>query len=470
MVKTMDKIVALCKSRGFIYPGSEIYGGLANSWDYGPLGIELKNNIKRAWWRKFVQESPHNVGVDTAIIMNKEVWVASGHAGGFADPLVDCRSCKARFRADQLIEGFFEQKGEMPSPPLDGWTNDDMSAFMSDKGVPCPTCGKSDFTSIRQFNLMFKTHTGVTDDSKNEVFLRPETAQGIFTEFKNVLRTSRKKLPFGIAQIGKSFRNEITPGNFIFRTREFEQMELEFFCRPGEDLEWFGYWKKFCFDFVLMLGINKDDVRMRDHSEEELSHYSAGTTDIEYRFPFGWGELWGIADRTDYDLRCHMDHSGEDMSYRDPETNEKFVPYCVEPSVGVDRMLLMVLADAYDEEGLEADEKATDDVRTVLRFHPALAPYKAAILPLTKKQNEQAEALYSELAKDFMVDFDASGNIGKRYRRQDEVGTPYCITVDFDTEADGTVTVRDRDTMEQIRIKASEIKAFLEEKMILGPA
>jgi len=465
---TMDKIVALCKSRGFIYPGSEIYGGLANSWDYGPLGVELKNNIKRAWWRKFVQENPYNVGVDTAILMNREVWVASGHAAGFADPLVDCRNCKERFRADQLIEAFFEEKGEKPDRPIDAWSNDEMGAFLEERSVPCPSCGKSNFTAIRQFNLMFKTHAGVTEESKNEIFLRPETAQGIFIEFKNVQRTSRRKLPFGIAQVGKSFRNEITPGNFIFRTREFEQMELEFFCRPGEDLEWFAYWKNYCHKFLLALGLKEENIRLRDHAAEELSHYSNATTDIEFLFPFGWGELWGIADRTDFDLRSHMDHSGEDLSYRDPDTNEKFVPYCIEPSLGADRILLAFLADAYDEEGLEGNEKATDDVRTVLRLHPALAPYKASILPLTKKQNEMAEGLFADLSKHFMVNFDASGNIGKRYRREDEAGTPFCITVDFDTEADNTVTVRDRDTMEQIRLKIDELRPFLEEKTAIG--
>jgi len=466
---TMDKIVALCKSRGFIYPGSEIYGGLANSWDYGPLGVELKNNIKRAWWRKFVQECPYNVGVDTAILMNREVWVASGHVGGFADPLVDCRSCKERFRADQLIEEFLKEKDEKPETPIDAWGNDVMETFLKERGVPCPSCGKIDFTGIRQFNLMFRTHAGVTNDSQNEIFLRPETAQGIFTEFKNVQRTSRKKIPFGIAQIGKSFRNEITPGNFIFRTREFEQMELEFFCRPGEDLEWFDYWKNFCKNFLLTLGIKPESIKMRNHDAEELSHYSNATTDIEFLFPFGWGELWGIADRTDFDLRSHMDHSGEDLSYRDPETNEKFVPYCIEPSLGADRILLAFLVDAYEEEGLEGDEKATDDVRTVLHLHPALAPFKAAVLPLTKKQSERAEAVYADLSKHFMVDYDAAGNIGKRYRREDEIGTPYCITIDFDTEEDDTVTIRDRDTMEQIRIKICEVRAFLEEKMTIGP-
>ncbi|MDR3365058.1 MAG: glycine--tRNA ligase [Clostridiales Family XIII bacterium] len=461
---TMEKITALCKSRGFIYPGSEIYGGLANSWDYGPLGVELKNNIKRAWWRKFVQESPCNVGIDTAILMNPAVWVASGHVGGFADPLVDCRSCKERFRADQLIEAFLAEKGEAPEKPLDAWGNGEMDAFLKERGVACPSCGKSDFTGIRQFNLMFKTHAGVTEDSKNEVFLRPETAQGIFTEFKNVQRTSRKKIPFGIAQVGKSFRNEITPGNFIFRTREFEQMELEFFCRPGDDLEWFHYWKNYCKGFLLALGIKEESIRLRDHDPKELSHYSNATTDIEFLFPFGWGELWGVADRTDFDLRSHMDHSGEDLSYRDPETNEKYVPYCIEPSLGADRILLAFLTDAYDEETLEGDEKATDEARTVLRLHPALAPFKAAVLPLTKKQSERALLLHAELSKHFMADYDAAGNIGKRYRREDEIGTPYCVTVDFDTEADDTVTVRDRDTMGQIRLKISEIRAFLEEK------
>ncbi|MCL1895390.1 MAG: glycine--tRNA ligase [Clostridiales bacterium] len=467
---TMDKIVALCKSRGFIYPGSEIYGGLANSWDYGPLGVELKNNIKQAWWKKFVQESPYNVGVDTAILMNREVWVASGHVGGFADPLVDCRNCKERFRADQLIEGFLSGKGEAPEKPVDAWPHEVMEAFLSEHGVPCPSCGKRDFTGIRQFNLMFKTHAGVTEDSLNEIFLRPETAQGIFTEFKNVLRTSRKRIPFGIAQIGKSFRNEIAPGNFIFRTREFEQMELEFFCRPGEDLEWFDYWRDFCRDFLLALGIREESIRLRDHDQEELSHYSNATTDIEFAFPFGWGELWGIADRTDFDLRSHMDQSGEDLSYRDLETNEKFVPYCIEPSLGADRILLAFLVDAYDEEGLKDNEKATDDVRTVLRLHPALAPFKAAVLPLTKKQGERARAVYDELAKHYMIDYDQTGNIGKRYRREDEIGTPYCITIDFDTEADDTVTIRDRDTMEQIRLPIAELKTFIGEKLVFGPA
>ncbi|GHU61282.1 glycine--tRNA ligase [Clostridia bacterium] len=462
---TMEKITALCKSRGFIYPGSEIYGGLANSWDYGPLGVELKNNIKRAWWRKFVQESPYNVGLDSAIIMNREVWVASGHVGGFSDPLMDCRSCKERFRADQLIEADLEDKEQIPEKPIDAWTNDEMDAYIKDNGVKCPSCGKSDFTGIRKFNLMFRTHTGVTDDSATEVFLRPETAQGIFTEFRNVQRTSRRKIPFGIAQIGKSFRNEITPGNFIFRTREFEQMELEFFCKPGEDLEWFDYWKNYCKDFLLALGLREESIRLRDHDPAELAHYSNATTDIEFRFPFGWGELWGVADRTDFDLRSHMDHSGEDLSYRDPETNEKYIPYCIEPSLGADRILLAFLADAYDEETLAGGEKGEEDVRTVLRFHPALAPFKAAVLPLSKKLTDKANEVYASLSKHFMVDYDVTGSIGKRYRREDEIGTPYCVTVDFDTQEDDTVTVRDRDTMEQVRLPIADLRAYIEDKL-----
>ena len=464
MAVTMDKIVALCKGRGYIYPGSEIYGGLANSWDYGPLGAELKNNIKKAWWRKFVQESPYNVGLDSAILMNREVWVASGHVGGFADPLIDCKSCKARFRADQLIESWLKENGK-EQIAVDGWSNEKLEQFISEKEIACPECGKRDFTGIRQFNLMFRTHAGVTADSQNEIYLRPETAQGIFVNFRNVQRTSRKKMPFGIAQIGKSFRNEITPGNFIFRTREFEQMELEFFCEPGSDLEWFVYWKNYCVDFLKALGMKDERVRLRDHDPEELSHYSNATTDIEFLFPFGWGELWGIADRTDFDLKQHTEHSGQDLSYRDPETNEKYIPYCIEPSLGVDRVLLAFLTNAYDEEGLEGNEKATDDSRTVLRLHPALAPFKAAILPLTKKQAESAEALHRELSKYFMVDYDVAGNIGKRYRREDEIGTPYCVTVDFDTADDGAVTIRDRDTMEQIRLPIGEVKAWIEAKL-----
>ncbi|MDR1953109.1 MAG: glycine--tRNA ligase [Clostridiales Family XIII bacterium] len=466
---TMDKIVALSKNRGFIYPGSDIYGGLANSWDYGPLGVELKNNIKRAWWRKFVQESPYNVGLDAAILMNREVWVASGHVGGFADPLIDCKSCKARFRADQLIERFIADEGGAADDTdivVDAWSNDKMESFIRDKNIVCPECGKSEFTGIRQFNLMFRTHAGVTEDSQNEIYLRPETAQGIFVNFRNVQRTSRKKIPFGIAQVGKSFRNEITPGNFIFRTREFEQMELEFFCAPGSDLEWFGYWKQYCVDFLHALGMKDDRVRLRDHDAEELSHYSNATTDIEFLFPFGWGELWGIADRTDFDLRQHMEHSGQDLSYRDPETNEKYIPYCIEPSLGADRIALAFLVNAYEEEALTNDEKSTDDVRTVMRFHTALAPFKAAVLPLTKKQAAEAEELHRELSKYFMVDFDTAGNIGKRYRREDEIGTPFCVTVDFDTAEDGAVTIRDRDTMEQIRLPIAEVRKYIEDHLV----
>ncbi|MDR0570670.1 MAG: glycine--tRNA ligase [Clostridiales Family XIII bacterium] len=461
---TMEKIVALAKNRGFVYPGSEIYGGLANTWDYGPVGVELKNNIKKAWWRKFVQESKHNVGLDSAILMNPQAWVASGHVGGFADPLVDCRKCKARFRADNLIVDYIREK-EGKEVSADGWGNERMELFLKENGVKCPDCGASDFTGIRQFNLMFKTFQGVTEDSKAELFLRPETAQGIFVNFRNVQRTSRKKLPFGIAQIGKSFRNEITPGNFTFRTREFEQMELEFFCKPGTDLEWFGYWKDYCVNFLKALGMKEEHIKLRDHAKEELSHYSNATTDIEYLFPFGWGELWGIADRTDFDLKQHIEHSGGDLSYRDPDTNEKYVPYCIEPSLGADRVTLAFLIDAYEEEEL-TDERSTDDARTVLRFHPAIAPVKAAVLPLTKKQGEAAEKIHEELSRHFMVDYDVSGNIGKRYRRQDEIGTPFCLTVDFDTETDGTVTVRDRDSMAQIRVPAQALKGYIEEKMM----
>jgi glycyl-tRNA synthetase len=459
----MDKIVALAKSRGFLYPGSEIYGGLANAWDYGPIGVELKNNVKKAWWKKFVQESKYNVGIDSAILMNPRTWVASGHVGGFADPLIDCKKCKARFRADKLIADYLSAAGETAAA-ADGWPNEKMEAFIAENGIKCPLCGADDFTGIRQFNLMFKTFQGVTEDSRAELFLRPETAQGIFVNFKNVQRTARKKIPFGIAQIGKSFRNEITPGNFIFRTREFEQMELEFFCKPGTDLEWFAYWKDYCVNFLKSLGLKDESLRLRDHDKEELSHYSNATTDIEFLFPFGWGELWGIADRTDFDLRQHTEHSGEDLSYRDPETNEKYTPYCIEPSLGADRVTLAFLLDAYDEETL-TDEKSTDDVRTVLRFHPAIAPYKAAVLPLTKKQAERAERLHEELSAHFPVDYDVSGNIGKRYRRQDEIGTPFCVTVDFDTEADDTATLRDRDSMGQIRLPIRELHAYIEERM-----
>jgi glycyl-tRNA synthetase len=449
---TMDKIVALCKNRGFIFAGSEIYGGLANTWDYGPLGVEFKNNVKRAWWKKFVTQNPNNVGVDCAILMNREVWVASGHVGGFNDPLIDCRSCKSRYRADHLIE-------QVTGESVDGFTNEQLEAYIKEHDIACPYCGKKDFTSIRQFNMMFKTHQGVTEDSQNEVYLRPETAQGIFVNFKNVQRSSRLKVPFGIAQIGKSFRNEITPGNFTFRTREFEQMELEFFVKPGTDIEWFEKWRAFCRDWLYSLGMDEENLRLRDHEKEELSFYSNATTDIEYLFPFGWGELWGIADRTDYDLKQHQEHAGESMEYLDPVTNERYVPYCIEPSLGADRVALAFLCEAYDEEELEKE------TRVIMRFHPALAPYKAAILPLQKKLAANAEAIQAELSEYFAVDLDASGSIGRRYRRQDEIGTPYCITVDFQTLEDQTVTVRDRDTMEQIRLPIDQLVKYIMDKI-----
>lgn len=457
--KTMDKVVALCKGRGFIFQGSEIYGGLANSWDYGPLGVEFKNNVKKAWWKKFVQESPYNVGLDSSILMNREVWVASGHVGGFSDPLMDCKECKARFRADKLVEEDMASKGT-DDVSADGWTGEELLKYINDNNIVCPKCGKKNYTDIRRFNLMFKTFQGVTDDSSAEIFLRPETAQGIFVNFKNVQRTSRKKVPFGIGQIGKSFRNEITPGNFTFRTREFEQMELEFFCEPGTDLEWFKYWKEYCWNFLLNLGMDKESLRLRDHSDDELSFYSAATSDIEFLFPFGWGELWGIADRTDYDLKQHMNHSGQDLVYLDPTTNEKYVPYVIEPSLGADRVALAFLVNAYDEEELEGG-----DVRTVLHLHPALAPFKAAILPLSKKLSDKALEVYAKLSKKFNVDYDEAGSIGKRYRREDEIGTPYCITIDFDTLEDNTVTIRDRDTMNQVRISIDELEKFIEEKL-----
>ena len=455
---TMDKLVALCKGRGFIFAGSEIYGGLANTWDYGPLGVEFKNNVKKAWWRKFVQESPYNVGMDAAILMNPETWVASGHVGGFADPLMDCKACKARFRADQLIEKYATENGIEVHP--DGMSNKEMEDFIAEHDIVCPECGKKDFTNIRQFNLMFKTFQGVTEDSSATLYLRPETAQGIFVNFKNVQRTTRKKIPFGIAQVGKSFRNEITPGNFTFRTREFEQMELEFFCEPGTDLDWYVYWKAFCKNFLLSLGMKEDRIRMREHDPEELCFYSKGTTDIEYLFPFGWGELWGIADRTDYDLTTHSTHSGESFEYQDPFNGKKYTPFCVEPSLGADRVALAFLCNAYDEEELDGG-----DTRTVLRLHGALAPYKAAVLPLSKKLGEKASAIYTELAKKYMIDYDETGSIGKRYRREDEIGTPLCITVDFETENDGMVTIRDRDTMEQVRVPIDEIPAHIEAKI-----
>ena len=456
--KTMDKVVALCKTRGFIFPGSEIYGGLANSWDYGPLGVEFKNNVKRAWWKKFVQESRYNVGLDSAIIMNPEAWVASGHVGGFSDPLMDCKSCKARHRADKLIEDYAFKNGTDDNPA--GWSFEQMAEFIKEKGIECPTCGGKEFTDIKKFNLMFKTFVGVTEDSSSTVYLRPETAQGIFVNFPAIQRTTRKKLPFGVAQIGKSFRNEITPGNFTFRTREFEQMELEFFCKPGTDLEWFAYWKDYCHKFLLNLGMREENLRLRDHDPDELCFYSKATTDFEFLFPFGWGELWGVADRTDYDLGQHEKHSGKDMTYFDPETNERYTPYVIEPSLGADRVALAFLVDAYDEETL-----GEGDTRVVLHLHPALAPFKAAILPLSKKLSEKALEVYDSLAKYFAVDFDETGSIGKRYRREDEIGTPFCITYDFETENDGCVTVRDRDTMEQVRIPICEVKAYIEAKL-----
>ena len=460
--KTMDKIIALCKGRGFIYPGSEIYGGLANTWDYGNLGVELKNNVKRAWWQKFVQESPYNVGVDCAILMNPKTWEASGHLGGFSDPLMDCRQCHERFRADQLIENFAKEKGIELTSSVDGWSQEEMKQFIEDNNVPCPSCGKHDFTDIRQFNLMFKTFQGVTEDAKNTVYLRPETAQGIFVNFKNVQRTSRRKLPFGIAQIGKSFRNEITPGNFTFRTREFEQMELEFFCKPDTDLEWFKYWRGFCRDFLLSLGLKEEELRLRDHDPAELAFYSKGTTDIEYLFPFGWGELWGIADRTDYDLTQHQNTSGEDLTYFDDETNERYIPYVVEPSLGADRVVLAFLCAAYDEENIGTEDKP--DMRTVMHFHPALAPVKIGVLPLSKKVNEGAEKIYAMLSKKWNCEFDDRGNIGKRYRRQDEIGTPFCVTYDFDSEEDHMVTVRFRDSMEQERVAIDQLTAYFADK------
>ena len=466
--KTMEKIVALCKNRGFVFPGSEIYGGLANTWDYGPLGVELKNNVKKAWWKKFVQENPYNVGQDSAILMNPQTWVASGHLGGFSDPLMDCKECKERFRADKLIEDFCEANGITLEKPIDAFSQEEMAAFIEEKQIPCPTCGKHNFTDIRQFNLMFKTFQGVTEDAKNTVYLRPETAQGIFVNFNNVQRTTRRKLPFGVCQIGKSFRNEITPGNFTFRTREFEQMELEFFCKPGTDLEWFQYWRNFCHEWLLNLNMRDEDLRLRDHDPEELCFYSKATTDFEFLFPFGWGELWGVADRTNYDLTQHQTVSGQDMTYFDPETNEHYIPYVVEPSLGADRVVLAFLCEAYDEEVVD---EAKNDVRVVMHFHPALAPYKIAVLPLSKKLGDKAREVHAELSKYWMVDYDETGSIGKRYRREDEIGTPYCVTIDFDTvgdaekEGDGCVTIRDRDTMEQVRMPISQLKAYFEEKL-----
>lgn len=458
--KTMEKLVALCKNRGFVFAGSEIYGGLANTWDYGPLGVEMKNNIKKAWWKKFVQESPYNVGLDAAILMNPQTWVASGHLGGFSDPLMDCRECKERFRADKLIEDYCAETGTALDKPIDAFTQTEMKDFIEEHNIPCPSCGKHNFTDIRQFNLMFKTFQGVTEDAKNTVYLRPETAQGIFVNFTNVQRTTRKKLPFGIGQIGKSFRNEITPGNFIFRVREFEQMELEFFCQPGTDLEWFAYWRSFCKNWLLSLGMTEEHLRLRDHDPEELCFYSKATTDFEFLFPFGWGELWGVADRTDYDLTQHQNTSGKDLTYFDSDKNERYIPYVIEPSLGVERSFLAFLCDAYDEE-----EIGEGDVRTVLHLHPALAPFKAAVLPLSKKLSDKAVEIHNELAKYFPTDFDETGSIGKRYRREDEIGTPFCITYDFDSETDGCVTVRDRDTMQQERIKIADLRSYIEKKL-----
>ena len=461
MEKTMAKIVALAKARGFVYPGSEIYGGLANTWDYGNLGVELKNNVKKAWWQKFIMENPYNVGVDCAILMNPQTWVASGHLGGFSDPLMDCKECHERFRADKIIEDYAAEHQIELDGSIDGWTQEKMKAFIEDNQIPCPTCGKHNFTDIRQFNLMFKTFQGVTEDAKNTVYLRPETAQGIFVNFKNVQRTSRKKIPFGICQVGKSFRNEITPGNFIFRVREFEQMEMEFFCEPDTDLEWFAYWKKYCIDFLKSLGMKEEEMRVRDHDPEELSFYSKATTDIEFLFPFGWGELWGIADRTDYDLTQHQNTSGEDLTYFDDTKNEKYIPYVIEPSLGVERLFLAVLCGAYDEE-----EIGEGDMRTVLHFHPALAPVKIGVLPLSKKLNEGAEKIFAQLSKKYNCEFDDRGNIGKRYRRQDEIGTPFCVTYDFDSETDGCVTVRFRDSMEQERVAIDQLDTYFADKFI----
>jgi glycyl-tRNA synthetase len=457
MKKTMEQIVKLAKQRGFIFPGSEIYGGLANTWDYGPLGVELKNNVKQAWWKKFVQESPYNVGLDAAILMNPKTWEASGHLANFNDPMIDCKNCKARFRADKLIEANIPRE-ELPGP-VDGLDFPTMEHLIESRGIKCPECGEHDFTSIRQFNLMFKTYQGVTETAKDELYLRPETAQGIFVNFKNVQRTMRKKIPFGIGQIGKSFRNEITPGNFTFRTREFEQLELEFFCKPGEEKKWFQYWRSFGYEWVKSLNVDEEHLRLRDHEKEELPHYSNATTDLEYLFPFGWGELSSLSSRTDYDLRRHMEVSGQDLEYIDQNSQERYIPYVVEPSLGADRVTLAFLSEAYDREKID-----DNDERTVLHFHPALAPYKAAVLPLSKKLGEEAKTIYADLAKEFSVAYDETGSIGKRYRRQDEIGTPFCVTFDFDSKEDGQVTIRNRDTMDQIRVPVDRLKPFLKEK------
>ena len=458
MVNDMDTIVNLCKNRGYIYPGSEIYGGLANTWDYGPLGVELKNNIKNEWTKRFIHDRKDSVGIDSAILMNPETWVATGHLTTFNDPLIDCKECKTRHRADKLIENWAAQNGQ--DICADGMSNDDLVKFIDDNNIPCPNCGKHNFTGIRQFNLMFKTFQGVTEDSSAQIYLRPETCQGIFVNFKNILRTTRKRVPMGVGQIGKSFRNEITPGNFIFRTREFEQMEYEFFCKPDTDLEWFEYFENYCKQFLLDLGIKEENIRFRKHSKEELVFYSKATTDIEFNYPFGWGELWGIADRTDYDLTRHMEHSKQDLSYTDPETNEKFIPYVIEPSVGVDRLLLAVICNAY-----ELQDLGENDSRVVLHISPKIAPYKLAVLPLSKKLNDKAGEVYDMLSTKFNCDFDSTASIGKRYRREDEIGTPFCVTVDFDTLEDTQVTVRDRDTMEQVRIPISEVEAYVSERI-----
>lgn len=458
MLDSMEKIVNLCKARGYIYPGSEIYGGLSNTWDYGPLGVELKNNVKKTWMKKMVQENKYNVGLDSSILMNPQVWVTTGHVAGFSDPLIDCKECKTRHRADKLIEEWAAKNGK--DVIADGWSDEETVKYINDNNIVCPNCGKLNYTPIRKFNLMFKTFQGVTEDAKSEIYLRPETAQGIFVNFKNVLRTTRKKLPMGICQQGKAFRNEITPGNFIFRTREFEQMEIEFFCKPDTDLEWHEYWKQYCKNFLLSLGAKEEDIRFRNHTKEELSFYSKATADIEYRFPFGWGEVWGIADRTNYDLSRHMEATKQDLTYQDPDTGEKYVPFVIEPSVGADRLVLMFLCNAYEEEKLP-----DGDVRIVLHLHPALAPYKVAVLPLSKKLSEKAEEVYAKLSKNFMCDYDEAGSIGKRYRREDEIGTPYCVTIDFDTLEDECVTIRDRDTMEQVRVKIDELENWINEKV-----
>ena len=458
MLDSMEKIVNLCKARGYIYPGSEIYGGLSNTWDYGPLGVELKNNVKKAWMKKMVQENKYNVGLDSSILMNPQVWVTTGHVASFSDPLIDCKKCKTRHRADKLIEEWAAKNGK--DVIADGWSDEETVKYINDNKIVCPNCGELDYTPIRKFNLMFKTFQGVTEDAKSEIYLRPETAQGIFVNFKNVLRTTRRKLPMGICQQGKAFRNEITPGNFIFRTREFEQMEIEFFCKPDTDLQWHEYWKSYCHDFLISLGAKEEDIRFRNHTKEELSFYSKATADIEYKFPFGWGEVWGIADRTNYDLSRHMEATKQDLTYQDPDTGEKYVPFVIEPSVGVDRLILMFLCNGYEEQ-----EIAEGDVRTVLHIHPALAPYKLAVLPLSKKLSPKAMEIHDRLAKSFMCDYDEAGSIGKRYRREDEIGTPYCVTVDFDTLEDNKVTIRDRDTMEQIRIDINEIENWIKEKL-----